>query len=327
MPAPVIETRDLTKHYGDTRAVEGLDVTVEEGQVFGFLGPNGSGKTTTIGMLLGIVTPTRGSFRLLGADGRGELSDVRRRVGATLEQPNFYPYLSCRDNLAIVARVKDAPAARIDEALETVGLLERGSTKFDACSLGMKQRLALAATMLGDPDLLILDEPANGLDPEGMRAIRDILLALAHRGKTIFLSSHLLWEVERTCTHVAILRHGRVVRTAAVEEITKGGAALAALGADDLTALETTLADYPAAGSIEREAGFVLAEVTDGDLAALNRWLAGRGIHLSHLSLKRRTLEDAFLESTTDPGAGPSTRISDRSKHHPTPGSPDGVSA
>lgn len=303
MPEAVIETHDLTKHYGDTRAVDGLDVTVEAGQVFGFLGPNGAGKTTTIGMLLGIVTPTRGSFRLLGADGRGELSGVRRRIGATLEQPNFYPYLTCRDNLRLVARVKGAHRRRVEEVLATVGLAGRAKTKFDACSLGMKQRLALAATMLGDPDLLILDEPANGLDPEGMREIREIIFEFAGRGKTIFLSSHLLWEVERTCTHVAILRNGRIVRQAAVAEITSGGAALAALRADDADALADALADYPATKAVERDGDLVRAEVSDGDLAALNRWLGDRGIHLSHLSLERQTLEDAFLAWTGDEGA------------------------
>lgn len=295
---PVIETHGLTKNYGKTRAVDGLDVIVEPGQVFGFLGPNGSGKTTTIGMLLGIITPTRGSFRLFGADGRGELRRARRRVGATLEQPNFYPYLSCRDNLVLVARVKEAPETEVDGVLATVGLADRAKTKFGKCSLGMKQRLALGATMLGDPDLLILDEPANGLDPEGMREIREIILQLADRGKTIFLSSHLLWEVERTCTHVAILRKGKIVKQAAVAEITEGGAALAALRASDTAALAGALGDYPAARSVEREGDLVRVEVEDGDLAELNRWLGARGVHLSHLSLERRTLEDAFLEST-----------------------------
>jgi ABC-2 type transport system ATP-binding protein len=294
----VIETHGLTKNYGRTRAVDGLDVVVEPGQVFGFLGPNGSGKTTTIGMLLGIITPTRGSFRLFGADDRSELRRARQRVGATLEQPNFYPYLSCRDNLVLVARVKGVSEVEVDSALATVGLADRAKTKFGKCSLGMKQRLALGATMLGDPDLLILDEPANGLDPEGMREIREIILQLADRGKTIFLSSHLLWEVERTCTHVAILRKGRIVKQAAVAEITEGGAALAALRASDATELASALRDYPAARSVAREGDLVRVEVDDGDLAALNRWLGERGVHLSHLSLERRTLEDAFLEST-----------------------------
>lgn len=298
---PVIETTDLTKHYGKTRAVNSLDIAVERGQVFGFLGPNGSGKTTTIGMLLGIITPTRGSFRLLGATSGSELREVRKRIGATLEQPNFYPYLSCRDNLKLVARVKDAAERQVDEVLDVVGLRDRQRTKFQACSLGMKQRLALAATMLGDPELLVLDEPANGLDPEGMHEIREIILRLAAGGTTIFLSSHLLWEVERTCTHVAILQSGSVVRQAAVAELTQDGVAVARLACSDTEALTAALGEYPAVGKITPDpaTSSVLAELNDGDLAALNRWLADRGVYLAHLTLERRTLEQAFLESTS----------------------------
>jgi ABC-2 type transport system ATP-binding protein len=296
----VIETRGLTKVYGETRAVDGLDIDVERGQVFGFLGPNGSGKTTTIGMLLGIITPTGGTFRLLGADSRAEREAARLRVGATLEQPNFYPYLSCRDNLLLVARVKRAPTHAVDDALEVVGLTSRQKTKFGACSLGMKQRLALAATMLGDPDLLILDEPANGLDPDGMREIREIIGRLAARGATIFLSSHLLAEVERTCTHVAILRHGKVVATGSVADIT-GGARVAVLAAPDAPALAGHLREYPGCSDAVADGDRVRARLSDEDLGALNRWLAERGVYVSHLALERRSLEDAFLEST---GAG-----------------------
>ncbi|MEN8376307.1 MAG: ABC transporter ATP-binding protein [Gemmatimonadota bacterium] len=299
----VIETRDLSKSYGRTRAVDGLDIAVERGQVFGFLGPNGSGKTTTIGMLLGIISPTGGSFRLLGADSRKEREAARKRVGATLEQPNFYPYLSCRDNLALVARVKGAPAGQVAEVLEVVGLSGRQKTKFGACSLGMKQRLALAATMLGEPELLILDEPANGLDPEGMREIREIIGRLAERGTTIFLSSHLLWEVERTCTHVAIIRQGKVVTQGPVGEVT-AGRSVVVLGSDDAEALLSQVRAFPAAQSATRAGDRVRLQMEAPDLAALNRWLAERNVYLSHLSLEQRSLEDAFLESTGAGAAG-----------------------
>ncbi len=298
----VIETRGLSKAYGSTLAVDDLDITVERGQVFGFLGPNGSGKTTTIGMLLGIITPTAGSFRLLGAEAAREREAARQRVGATLEQPNFYPYLSCRDNLVLVARVKHAPVAEVEEALDIVGLSARHKTKFGACSLGMKQRLALAATMLGAPELLILDEPANGLDPEGMREIREIIGRVAARGTTVFLSSHLLWEVERTCSHVAILRQGRVVRSGPVGDVV-GGGSVAVLMAPDPEMLLAHARAYPGARTAARDGDRVRVELDEPDLASLNRWLAERDIHLSHLSLERRTLEDAFLETT---GAGAS---------------------
>ena len=181
---------------------------VEEGQVFGFLGPNGSGKTTTIGMLVGTIKPTGGRFTLLGASGPKGLMAARARVGATLETPNFYPHMSGRDNLLVAAAVKGVGRPRIEECLELVGLSDRAKHRFKSYSLGMKQRLALAATMLNDPELIILDEPANGLDPQGIREIREIIRILADRGKTIFLSSHLLAEVERTCSHVAIIRQG-----------------------------------------------------------------------------------------------------------------------
>lgn len=293
----VIETEGLTKRFGSTVAVDDLSLRVERGQVFGFLGPNGSGKTTTIGMLLGILTPTAGTFRLLGERSRHGLVRARHRIGATLEQPNFYPYLSGRDNLRLVARVKGAGRPALEEALETVGLTARADDRFKGYSLGMKQRLALAGTLLGDPELLILDEPTNGLDPEGMREIRQVIARIGEQGRTVFLSSHLLWEVERVCTHVAILREGSVVRQASVDDVT-GGHVAAALEAEDAEELDRAVADYPAAASRRRQDGVLLVELEDGDLAALNRYLAGRGVHLSRLEPRRRTLEEAFMEVT-----------------------------
>lgn len=296
----VIETEELTKRFGSTVAVDGLCLRVERGQVFGFLGPNGSGKTTTIGMLLGILTPTSGSFRLLGERTRRGLVRARHRVGATLEQPNFYPYLSGRDNLRLVARVNGVDRQAVDGALETVGLTARADDDFKAYSLGMKQRLALAGTLLGDPELLILDEPTNGLDPEGMREIRQVISRVGEQGRTVFLSSHLLWEVERVCTHVAILREGSVVRQASVAEVT-GGHVAAALEAPDPEALDRAVATYPQVTSSRRQDGVLLVELEDGDLAAMNRFLAERGVHLSRLEPRRRSLEEAFMEVT---GAG-----------------------
>ncbi|HEX9565861.1 MAG TPA: ABC transporter ATP-binding protein [Gemmatimonadaceae bacterium] len=301
----ILETLDLTKKYGRLTAVDSVSLVVEKGQVFGFLGPNGSGKTTTIGMLLGIITPTGGGFRLFGRDGTEELHAARRRIGATLETPNFYPYLSGRDNLRIAAQVKGVEEHRIPEALEIVGLAGRQSDAFRKYSLGMKQRLALAATMLGDPDLIILDEPANGLDPEGMREVREIILALASRGATIFLSSHLLWEVERTCTHVAILRSGRVVRQSAVGDLV-AGATVVSVAADDGEALRLIVAEYPPATGHEERGDRLIVHLADDDAAALNRFAHDRGVTLSHLAVEKRTLEDVFIEATA-PGAGGAT--------------------
>jgi len=293
---PIIQTFGLSKRYRGTTAVDEISFRVEPGQVFGFLGPNGAGKTTTIGLLLGIITPTGGRFELFGGASAAELHAARRRIGATLETPNFYPYLSGRDNLRIVANVKRRAPAEIDRVLDLVGLGRKAKQKFKAYSLGMKQRLALAATMLGDPELIILDEPANGLDPEGMREIREIIKGLAERGKTIFLSSHLLAEVERTCTHVAIIQNGRIVRKDSVADVTSHG--VAGLRAADLEELEAALAEYPAVRWARQRGDRLVADLEDGDLAALNEWLARRGIHVSHLALQVRSLEDVFMEAT-----------------------------
>jgi ABC-2 type transport system ATP-binding protein len=293
----VIETKGLSKRYRRQVAVDDISFAVERGQIFGFLGPNGSGKTTTIGMLLGIINPTGGEIRLFGLDGYRGLHQARQRIGATLENPNFYPYLSGLDNLRIVANVKGAGRREIDDALDLVGLTSRAKSKYQTYSLGMKQRLALAATMIGDPDLIILDEPANGLDPEGMREIREIIGALADRGKTILLSSHLLWEVERTCTHLAILNHGRIVRQAPVREITAGKTIVEVQGGD-LEVLRSIVENYPAASGARVVGDTVLVELEDDDLAALNEFTAARGIYLSLLAPRQQSLEDAFIELT-----------------------------
>ena len=298
----IIETFDLTKRYGTRRgesvlAVDQVSFAVEQGQIFGFLGPNGIGKTTTIGMLMGIINPTGGSFRLFGASGPRELVAARARVGATLETPNFYPYMSGRDNLRVAAAVKGVGRPRIEECLELVGLADRARDRFRTYSLGMKQRLALAATMLNDPELVVLDEPANGLDPQGMREVREIIRILADRGKTIFLSSHLLWEVERTCTHVSIVRKGRIVATGAVEEVVGGGTA-ALLRAGNEDALAAALQGFSETTSVRRSEGGVVVTLKSDDLAGLNRYLAGQGIHVSHLAPHRQSLEDVFMELT-----------------------------
>ena len=304
----IIETDGLSKRYAALRgegtlAVDRLSVSVEAGQVYGFLGPNGSGKTTTIGMLLGIITPSGGSFRLFGGSSPAELHAARQRIGATLEYPNFYPYLSCRDNLRLVARVKGRDDAEVAEALDVVGLAARRKTKFKACSLGMKQRLALAATMIGDPELIILDEPANGLDPAGQREIREIIRELARRGKTIFLSSHMLNEVERTCTHVAIIERGRLEREGSVSEITSAHTVASVSADGDVEALRRAVSEFEGASQARAEDDRVRVRLDGAGLADLNRFLAERGIYASHLALERQSLEDAFMEITGGPDA------------------------
>jgi ABC-2 type transport system ATP-binding protein len=295
----VIETRGLTKRYGGLLAIDDISFSVEQGQVFGFLGPNGSGKTTTIGMLLGIITPTAGEVRLLGLTGRHGLHAARQKVGATLETPNFYPYLSGWDNLRIVANLKGVSSKAMEETLELVGLLARRKDKFQGYSLGMKQRLAIAATLLGDPQLVILDEPANGLDPDGMREIRALITALGQGGKTVFVSSHLLNEVERTCTHVAILRKGRIVRQASVRDLLKT-AMMVELRGPEPERLRAAAQAYPGATSVSVRDESVVVELQDDDTASLNRWLAGQGVFVSYLAPQRLSLEEAFIDLTRD---------------------------
>jgi len=219
-----IETAGLTKHYGKHRAVVDLNLRVSRGVVFGFLGRNGAGKTTTIGMLVGLLRPSGGTAQVLGQDVRRDLCSALQRTGVLLDRPAFYPYLSGRENLWVVAQALggDAPD-RIPQVLQTVEMTERGSDRFAAYSLGMKQRLGLAAALLNDPDLLILDEPTTGLDPVGQRDIRELIRHLADEtGKTIFLSSHQLREVEQICNQVAVIDQGRLVVQGRLADVTAG---------------------------------------------------------------------------------------------------------
>jgi ABC-type multidrug transport system ATPase subunit len=298
----VIETLNLTKRFRQLVAVDAISFTVGRGQVFGFLGPNGSGKTTTIGMLLDIITPTAGELRLLGQLGRHGLHSARQRVGATLETPNFYPHLTGYDNLRVTAEIKSLPVGPIDEALETVGLTERKKSRFREDSLGMKQRLAVAAAMLGNPELMFFDEPMNGLDPEGMREMRDVIGNLRAQGRTIFLSSHLLHEVERSCTHVAVIKKGRLLAQGSLAEILARHL-VAAMRASNLDELDRVLRQYPAAANIQRDGDVIIVELSDNDLAAANGFLAANGVLLSYLAPRQKSLEDVFIELTQEPGA------------------------
>ncbi|TAJ94553.1 MAG: ATP-binding cassette domain-containing protein [Gammaproteobacteria bacterium] len=291
----VIETSNLTKRFGKTLAVDDVSLKVERGHVYGILGPNGSGKTTTIGMIVGIIRPTSGTFRLFDGDTPQDLHEARRRIGGTLEQPNFYPFLTGRENLKIVAGIKGLGKREIETALAVVNMSDRAHKEFKTFSLGMKQRLALAAAMLGDPELLILDEPTNSLDPEGMVEIRELILKLAGLGKTIVLASHLLVEVERICSHVAIIKNGRLLKHGTVAEITRGDSSYS-VHAGDLNSLQTAIENYPGTQHTHRHTDRIIVELKDNDPAALNRYLAQRGIYLSELSEQERSLEDAFME-------------------------------
>jgi ABC-type multidrug transport system ATPase subunit len=292
-----LEVHGLTKRYGKTLAVEDLTLAVQSGQIFGFLGPNGSGKTTTIGMIFDVINPTDGEISLFGRSNREALA--QRRLGGTLEQPNLFPYMTGRDNLRIVAAIKRLDRKYIEPALRAVDLFDAGNRVVSGYSLGMKQRLGLATAMLGDPEFLIFDEPTNGLDPDGMREIRELILELSRTGRTIFLSTHLLDEVEKICTHVAILSRGRLQRVGKVTDFTSGSASLR-LRAQDLTQLLNAVSQFECAKNVHVSENAVCLELTSGSPASLNRYLAERGIYLDELSRERQPLEQAFL-SLTEP--------------------------
>jgi ABC-2 type transport system ATP-binding protein len=245
-------------------------------------------------MLLGIINRSDGEIYLFETR---DLDTARRRIGATLETPNFYPYLSGYDNLRIVAKIKGASEVQIQDALELVELSSRQKDKFSTYSLGMKQRLAIAAAALSNPELIILDEPTNGLDPEGIRDVRRIIKSLASSGKTVFLSSHLLSEVEQTCTHVAIIKQGKILKQGSLRELISQNL-FAFIRADDMELLKTVVSQYDKFVSMTVEPDGLLVELADSNLAALNRFLFEKGISLSHLAMRRQTLEEAFLELT-----------------------------
>ena len=277
------------------RALDGLDLSVPEGGVFGFLGPNGSGKTTSIRMLLGLVRAEAGTVRLLGQDVPAGLPAALPQVGALVETPIFFPGFSGRENLRLLARTAGLPDTRVDECLEVVGLRERGRDRFKGYSLGMKQRLGIAAALLKRPRLLILDEPSNGLDPEGMREVRDLLRRLGREGHTtVFLSSHLLGEVQQVCDRVAILARGRCLLSGSVEEV---------LASSTRSALRVRLADAAAGAEVLAGAGLrvggsdgVLVVEGASEPAQVTRLLAESGHYLSELSPVAADLESVFLD-------------------------------
>jgi len=298
----VIETRQLTKKFGDRAAVNGVDLTVAAGVAFGFLGPNGAGKTTMIRTLLGLTQPTSGEVALLGLPQPERRAEALARVGAIVEEPRFHPHLTGRENLKVVAAARDRAAeARIPGALERVGLAQRANDRVKTYSLGMRQRLGIARCLLADPALLILDEPMNGLDPAGILEMRRLIRGFVDEGRTVFLSSHLLDEVEKTCDQVAIVDLGRVVVQGAVREIAAQGEPTLLVEIDDAVAARAVLAREPLITSVEDEGASMLRlTLGDGlDAADVNRALVAAGVAVSRLEPARATLEETFLAITS----------------------------
>jgi ABC-2 type transport system ATP-binding protein len=296
----IVETERLTKRFGARVAVDAVDLHIPRGSAFGYLGPNGAGKTTLIRMLLGLTSATSGSMRLLGRPVPEERANALARVGAIVEEPRFHPFLSGRENLEIIAAARDAAAfARIDGALERVGLGARADERVKKYSLGMRQRLGVARALLGDPELLILDEPTNGLDPAGILEFRNLVRRLVGEGRTVVLSSHLLDEVEKICDAVAIVDRGSVVWQGPIDAIRGGGRATLLVEVDDIPAA-LALLDEHAVEATEDGLRVVLAADDAARLAAeINRTLVAAGLAVRRLEPSRASLEERFLEITS----------------------------
>jgi ABC-2 type transport system ATP-binding protein len=294
----ILQVSNLTKKFGYLTAVKDLSFSIEKGNVYGILGPNGSGKSTTLGIVLNVVNRSSGSFSWF--DGRFTTHQALKKVGAIIERPNFYPYMSAVQNLRLVCKIKEVPEDRIDETLELVGLWDRRHSKFRTYSLGMKQRLAIASALLNDPEILILDEPTNGLDPQGIHQIRQIIKKIASQGTTILLASHLLDEVEKVCTHVVILRKGEKLYSGRVDNmITSHG--FLELSCKDTEALVRLLKEDERFGKIEEGATGITVMLREKmDPGELNEFLFKKGIVLTHLVMRKESLEEQFLTLTNN---------------------------
>jgi len=292
----ILNVTNLTKTFGRLTAVDALSFNINKGNVYGILGPNGSGKSTTLGMILNVVNPTSGAFSWF--EGTENTHQALKRVGAIIERPNFYPYMTAAQNLRLVCRIKEVPKAKIEEKLALVDLLDRKNDTFKTFSLGMKQRLAIASALLNDPEILILDEPTNGLDPQGIAQVRDIIQKIATQGTTILLASHLLDEVEKVCSHVLVLQKGKQIYFGKVNELTKDHGYFE-LNATDMEALQSALDSLSFIENSALKGAFIIAHPnTTLSAAELSKALTAKGIIVTHLAQKHKSLEEQFLTLT-----------------------------
>jgi ABC-2 type transport system ATP-binding protein len=294
----VLRAVGLSKNFGKLAAVKNVTFELRRGEVFGFLGPNGAGKSTTVGMILGLITPTAGSIELFGEKQNGNRWAALRRIGAIIEEPAFYPYLSGWDNLAVLAQsIGGIHKSKITEVLERVNLIDRAGDQYGHYSMGMKQRLGIASTMLRDPELIILDEPTNGLDPAGTKEIRELIPSLAHESRAIMLCSHLLHEVEMVCSKVAIIKQGIVIANAPIKELLSHGNQLQ-IKVDNVEQATAILSALPWVKSVKQEAEYLLLDVPPDRGAAVNHALAEKGLYVSELINRVSSLESVFLQLT-----------------------------
>ena len=291
----VLEINNLSKKYGAVKALNGLTLSINAGEIYGILGPNGSGKTTTLGIILGILKSSGGSFEWFGGKYG---NNARKHIGAILETPNFYPYKNADDNLKLVAKIKKHDNFNFDDLLELVDLKDRRKTKFSTYSLGMKQRLAIAATLIGDPEVIIFDEPTNGLDPQGIAEVRGILQRVADRGHTVIMASHILDEVEKICSHVAIIKKGQLLATGRVGSILSDDIVIE-ISAEDDQALMGFLKSYPWVKKISKKSKFFECTIEKSHNGVeLNQLAFQHNITLSHLVMRQKNLEEEFLQIT-----------------------------
>ena len=273
-----------------------MSLDIYKGNVYGILGPNGSGKSTTLGIVLNVVNKTSGEYSWFG--GKLETHDALKKVGAIIERPNFYPYMTAKENLELVCKIKDVDYKKVDEKLEIVGLIDRKNSKFKTFSLGMKQRLAIASALLNDPEILILDEPTNGLDPQGIHQVRDIIRLIASQGTTILLASHLLDEVEKVCSHVLVLRFGKILYNGKVDEMVNHNAYFELQSSNNQQLIEV-LKNHPELDNYKNNEEKIIAHFkTQVDSAELNRFFFEKGISLNHLVKRKQSLEEQFLTLT-----------------------------
>ena len=293
----ILSINNLTKKYNKyVHAVNNVSLEIKKGNVYGILGPNGSGKSTTLGIVLNVVNKTSGTYSWFG--GKLDTHEALKKVGAIIERPNFYPYMTAKQNLELVCKIKNIDYSKVQEKLTLVGLVDRENSKFNTFSLGMKQRLAIASALLNDPEILILDEPTNGLDPQGIHQIRDIIRLIASQGTTILLASHLLDEVEKVCSHVLVLQKGKILYSGTVDGMSSNEGYFE-LQSENKDTLISVIQAHPAIEKVVIDEGKVLVYLkTPLEASDLNKYLFENNIYLNHLVKRKSSLEDQFLELT-----------------------------
>ena len=295
----ILSLKNLDKKYGKVHAVNNLSFDIKRGNVYGILGPNGSGKSTTLGIILNVVNRTSGDFSWF--DGKLSTHEALKKVGAIIERPNFYPYMTATQNLSLICKIKGISTEKINEKLTTVNLFERRDSKFKTFSLGMKQRLAIASALLNDPEILILDEPTNGLDPQGIHEIRQIIKEIASNGTTILLASHLLDEVEKVCSHVVVIRKGVKLYSGRVDEMTASKGLFELKVDDNEEELISILEKHSDIAKVTKEHDIIIATLNNAISATeMNQYLFNNGIVLSHLIKRKPSLEQQFLDLTNN---------------------------